>query len=263
MTKIYSTNSKDTIDLQTFHKNIDSIKHEKFTEEFIDDCAIFLGQLANNENLLEQLLSNITSAEQLDKVFSAPQSFMLGMGTDYYLRVNVWLPEFQHAHSKYENAIYAYDLAHNHDFHLLTVGYFGNGYVTDLYEISNEDAVKTPGQEIQLTNHLREQLSKGKVIYFKPYNDVHVQHHPSNLSISINLIFINDDRPLEQLLFNVKTSKIEEYLELSVQARCKTAIDIASLIGNQDTLHLLRDLSEQHPHHRVRNAAKEVLNESV
>ena len=59
----------------------------------------------------------------------------------YSIRATVWLPENGSSEiGILENAVFAYDYPHNHNFDLLTVNCFGPGYETDLYRIAPLDS---------------------------------------------------------------------------------------------------------------------------
>ena len=263
MVKIYEARSEQAISLDTFFDNVAAIQAPRFSEEYIDACARELSRLAHNRELIYDHLAS-GGLEGWKRSFSPPQSFILGMAHGLLVRANIWLPP-KHTRSetdRYYKKIYSYDLAHNHDFHLLTVGYFGPGYETDLYEVDSTTLSGTPGDQVTLGAHRREQLTPGRVIYFEAYNDVHVQHEPDELSISLNLIFRGEQLLHEQLLFDLDRSSIIGPPKAGVSGRWRGVVKMAGVLGDGRTWELLEEIVEKDAKVRIREAALQALRTS-
>lgn len=263
MAKIFEAQDGQAIGLDTFFDNVAAIQAPRFSDEYIEACARELSCLANNRELVWNHLAR-GGLKEWERSFSPPQSFILGVANGMLVRANVWLPpkRTRSEADVYYKSIYSYDLAHNHDFPFLTVGYFGPGYETDLYEVDSERIAGAPGEHVTLREHRREQLTPGRVIYFNAYNDVHVQHEPIDLSISLNLIF-NADRPSqEQLIFDVERSCVIGPPKGGLSGRWLGVIGLASVLGNDRTWELLAEIAEKSTQARVREAALEVLGKS-
>jgi hypothetical protein len=258
--RIYEARNEQAIGLDTFFDNVAAIQAPCFSDEYIDACARELSRLANNRELVWNHLAR-GGLEEWGRSFSPPQSFILGMAHGLLVRANIWLPP-KHARSEtdaYYRRIYSYDLAHNHDFHLLTVGYFGPGYETDLYEVDAKAIAGIPGDQVTLGAHRREQLTPGRVIYFKAYSDVHVQHEPSELSISLNLIFGGERLLNEQLIFDLERSRIIGSPKAGVSGRWWQVVEMARVLGNGRTWELFEEIAEKGVQARIREAARDAL----
>lgn len=256
MVMVYDGLAQDTISLPEFHAAVDALQAPKYGVEYLQACAVLLTRLANNKDLFWDMIAACQDQTALARIFSPPQSFTLGIGETHYLRINFWLPKDNHSeYAEHQRELYAYQLAHNHDFRFMTVGYFGSGYQTDVYEMDAARVRGEAGEVVELKRHQRLQLHPGRVIYFAPYDDVHVQHEPQDISISINLIFIGEERLREQLLIDVAQSKVIEVPQISNLSRLITTMEIAALCGNQDTAVLLQQLGE-HRNPRVAQAGQ-------
>ena len=262
MVKFYETPSRQKLTMEEFFEKVDALEAPLFSEEFVDHCAEYLSALNNDRDLIYKHLERYPGPGGWAQRFFAPQSFLLGSSKKALLRANIWLPpKKQTGFTEYQKELYAYDLAHNHDFHFLTVGFHGPGYETDLYEIDPDSVDGTPGQSVQLRNARREQLTPGRVIYFDQYRDVHVQHEPADLSISINLIFKGERRDKDQLLFDIERSVVIGPPPLAERSRLITAMEMAARFANQKTVGLLEEMAANHPHPRVKENARRILSE--
>ncbi|MBT2543060.1 hypothetical protein J7E99_20695 [Streptomyces sp. ISL-44] len=74
---------------------------------------------------------------------------LLGSGTDYMVRANIWLPPTG-MDPRQEQVLHSYELAHDHPFSFLTVGYFGPGYETTIWEYNPDTLTGQPGEQVEL-----------------------------------------------------------------------------------------------------------------
>src|SRR5450830_1271706 len=130
------TNSEEKICLEEFNEY-----YEKYVDnndfESIINLAEPLRKLSNNKKLgmdfLSRYLLNPDQQESINKYSS--KSFILAVKEKYILRLNIWMEsKLFLGTTKLEDNIYSYEFAHNHNFNLLTIGYFGSGYWTEIYE---------------------------------------------------------------------------------------------------------------------------------
>jgi hypothetical protein len=70
----------------------------------------------------------------------------------------------------------------------MTVGFFGPGYETTIYEYDSSKVTGFVGESVDLRFLETTQLPPGKVMLYRPHADVHAQYPPSELSISLNLM---------------------------------------------------------------------------
>jgi hypothetical protein len=182
---------------------------------FIEDAANILLGLYNNRTLLSVPLSTFLRSYPKRAAFYSPQSFLIGTGKfadgkNFVLRGNVWFPRtFDEANQRLENYVYSYDNCHDHNFEFLTVGYFGPGYTTEIYEYDRDKIVGQAGEPVALTPLGNFVLAPGKILHFRKMIDVHLQCHPDETSISLNLLINDDENELAQYEIDPKSRTIK------------------------------------------------------
>lgn len=265
MVKVYEFDAPQPLGLEEFFAAVDRIEHPSGTEEFVAECARLLSNLNSDTELIRHHIERHGGIQSARSTFVTPQYFMLGRHDSRFgsigLRVNFWFPIEGGQFYSRERDLYAYEMAHNHDFRFLTIGHFGPGYVTELCEVDPDSIQGVPGEKVQLKNHRTEQLSLGKVLYFEPYSDVHIQHPPKQLSISINLLLILGEKcKREQYEFDLRSSRLVGPVALGPVGRTLSCLDFASYFADDATKELFRSFANDHPFARVRDAASRALN---
>jgi len=246
------------LSMEQFLKEISQIEAPRFSDDYIAQSARLLKEFANNENIIWDYL-NPSILEKWEETFAAPQSFVMGFSDDVTIRANIWVPSKVGSFTIHEDELYAYGLAHNHDFRLLTVGFYGPGYETDLYRFEDERKEIPEGEAVELKDHRRERLTKGSVWLYEQYSDVHIQRGPSDLSISINIIYRNEEKERDQILFDVEKSRTIGPVRYSLNSRLITAMEMADQLGNRQTMPLLENLKQSHGFDRVKAMAAKTL----
>lgn len=192
---------------------------------------------------------------------NGPQSILLGKGRGFFLRANIWLPpKLEGPFREHERRLYSYGTAHDHNFTFMTVGYFGPGYATDLYHYDCETVAGFIGERVELHSDGRAFLPVGRVSVYEAKRDVHTQHAPQSLSISLNLV-VADDRTqeLDQYFFDVDSGRITGMPDFATIHQRATVVSLAGRLGNQQSVQLLSDLLTSAPCRRVREAAVEAI----
>ena len=88
-------------------------------------------------------------------------------------------------------AIYHADFAHTHTFSLLTYGYSGPGYFTDIVTCDPEELKQAKlGSPVTVGRIRRRQLKKGTILHFPAFRVAHWQHPAPKYSLSLNLIVV-------------------------------------------------------------------------
>lgn len=261
MARFYDGLTGDAIDLATLFARIAKITAPSLSDAYMDECALHLAALGNNRNLVSDHLQQCGGLAGWCRSFSGAQSFILGSSEDVSVRANIWLPRKDNGYTDYERDLYAYDLAHSHDFRFLTAGYFGPGYETDLYRFDPDTADGTPGQKVELTAARRERLSLGRVMYYEQYTDVHIQHEPESLSISLNLLFRKEPRVRDQILFDMKESKVIGVPALAERGKLLTALEASAFFADGETLQMLETYASSYPNPRIAAHAKRLAQE--
>ena len=115
---------------------IDMMNSGVFYFEKYDDlvnAGSYLQMLGKNRSFLVNMLNE--EVKNFSKLQAAniygPNVFMLASCKKFFMRANLWFPISIH-----EAGIkgFKYDVVHDHNFDILTVGYLGPDYVTGLYE---------------------------------------------------------------------------------------------------------------------------------
>ena len=112
---------------------LDAAGFDPRDEASVDHAAACLRRLGNDSEFLGDLLvAQIADADGHDGIESGygPQAIVLsGSRNGYFLRANIWPAEGDHAFRTSGARSFVYGLPHAHTFDVLTVGYFGPGYL--------------------------------------------------------------------------------------------------------------------------------------
>jgi hypothetical protein len=248
-------------DIDSFFAAVHAIDDEKGSGPFVERCAEALAKLANNRDLIAQHIGAVGSADEWARRFSPPQSFFLGQTDRFAVRANIWLPPRPgpSAIGRLERDLYAYELAHNHDVNFLTVGFFGPGYETDLYEIDDEAIAGEAGEPVDLGPGRRVQLTRGTVIYFRAHKDIHIQHEPESLSMSLNLMFDTERSGKEQLVFDVARQCVVGPPPGVTIGRWEGLLRLAAIAGGEETDALLGRIAAEHDNRHLAALAADQL----
>lgn len=152
------------------------------------------------------------------------QSFLVFSCAEFYLRLNIWLPEersrslFSEARGRY----YSIGVCHNHSVDFFTVGLFGSGYSSDFFMTDQNLVGLKAGDKLEFTETRTLQLSKGKAVFVRRDRDFHIQYYPTELSISLNLIPIAERSPA-QYTVDMKNRTVEKVLLPYAEANAEAA----------------------------------------
>jgi len=220
------------------------------------ESAPLLAQLANDRGFLARRLAEELGdwrAFQPDNAFTA-QSFLLGAGDDFYLRANIWMPpEELRLPRDRGNHLFSYQIPHDHNFSFLTVGYWGSGYETAIYEYDRSCVSGRAGEPVRLSFLERTTLPRGKVMFYRALTDVHSQEPPEEFSISLNLVLPLAE-PEEQLFFDLASSTVTGHGSApgaGIVALCQ----LATYLGGTHAVGALEAIAHRHACRRARAAA--------
>lgn len=240
-----------------------------------DDAAMVaasskLYSLRNNREFVRDALRDelraLASGHSSNRQHS-PQLYIHGARAGrrggFTIRSVIWSPPLtMDARSRaLQDRAFSYSVFHDHNFALLTVGYLGAGYETVIYEYDPSSVVGSPGETVDLEYLETTTLAPGKILYFRPRRDIHLQRYPGELSISLNLI---GECPgincVPQFEFDVDARKIVGLLAENAVLRQILPLDIVALVGaNDELLGLVERLAWTHPAEHVRSAAYRTL----
>ena len=168
-------------------------------ETSIARCATLLAGLQRNRAFLaDRVIAALKAsyADQLEINRYSAQVFLLHRSPrGFYLRANLWPAAGDAVTTASGPAAFSYGVAHDHNFSFLTIGYFGPGYVSDYYEVDPDTVDGRRGEPLALKFVERSQLSEGKMMLYRAHRDLHCQHPPESLSVSLNIMDEGDHVP--------------------------------------------------------------------
>ena len=191
--------------------------------ESLAENAWILKALANNPAFLPTILNeDIRSAMAGNQThIYTHQCLVLAQNEDFVLRANFWVPPTKYVErSDMEKELYSYEVAHDHNFDFVTIGYLGPGYVTDIYRY-DRDAVKGfVGEQVELDFAETARLEAGKMLAFQGGRDVHIQYYPPDFSISLNLMLRDSQQQGKpQYYFDLEEKRISGFVENALTSR--------------------------------------------
>ncbi len=222
--------------------------------------APMLKGLANDRNLVVSRLN-----EYVEKSFSMPglasaQTILIGSGKNFYVRANLWPSVADVGAGKMYQDQFSYNIAHDHNFSFLTVGYHGPGYETDIYEYDYDKVEGYVGEPVEMQFLEKVRFSAGMAMYYRASRDLHIQYPPSEMTITLNLMLSPPAvRLREQYEFDLNTRTIARLPAELEASRRVSFIELTARLGNGNTAQLLEDLAQQHPCRRTRLTAWQAL----
>ncbi|MEO7383359.1 MAG: transposase [Novosphingobium sp.] len=230
-------------------------------EESLAHGALWLRRLGNNANFLGDLLiSNLSlrHREEPSGQSYGPQSIVLSPHRgNCFLRANVWPGTDDPLLQASGNSPFLYDLAHDHNFNFLTLGYFGPGYWSDYYEYEYGAVSGWTGEPLQLTPKGRQKLDQGKLMLYRAHRDVHRQLPPDALSVSLNVMHANPAMGWhDQYSFDVDAGTVSGIIN---PGSTDAFLRIAVALGGGESLDLAERFATTHPSDRMRITAFDAL----
>lgn len=250
-------NSTELISLEDYIERIQS------TVDLRDDASVaesapLLRALANDRNLVVGRLNKMVESAYLGGSLPTAQAVMLGQGKDFYVRAAIWPSTVDIASGHLYQDQFAYNEAHDHNFSFLTVNYLGPGYETEIYEYDYHQVEGYVGEEVDIRFLEKVRFTSGTVMLYRAGRDIHIQHPPESLSITLNLmISIPEVRTRDQFYFDIANKRITHFPPLQDSSKRVSLLRIAGQFGDGNTRQLLDDLSQSHPCRRTRLSAFE------
>lgn len=234
-------NLRDSTNLAEFVANYRECGVDFNDQNSIVETSHHLKKLNNNKSfLLDKITEEICSDNEFQQGNNyGSHVFMLHSCEDYFLRANVWRPitEIEKSLEKFE-----YDVCHDHNFDILTCGYFGPGYTSRCYEYESAAVDGLLGEKVELLKPDTFYLIENSMALYRAHQDVHMQLPPASLSISLNMIPRTDKFQQAQYQFNETSSTIERYLNCSAM---ETIVRLAGSVGDEKYIDPLLSLSRK------------------
>jgi hypothetical protein len=241
-----------------------------FVEENVDladfDClcetAWALKALANNRTFLSHAV-NGQLRDRLDGRSPAQytaNSIVFSRGRFHSIRANIWEPLCADPRrSELQAPLFTYFNCHDHNFHFVTTAFSGPGYESDLYEYDRATVTGAPGEEVDLQFIERVRFQAGDLMAYRAFSDAHVQHPPTEMSVSLNLVATSPEMAMRrQFLFDTDTHRLQDRVDNTDEKAAKF-IQMAAHLGDANTIELLLTLAESHPLDAIRQTAQDEL----
>lgn len=229
--------------------------------ESLRETAWALRALANDRSFLlnryHAVLERLAAGDGLE-VYT-PQSLVLESGDDFYVRANIWMPVDRNSvHFDTKIKSNAYDLPHDHSFDFVSVGYFGAGYVTDIYQYDGQ-VEGCIGEAVSITPQGRYALSAGDIFVYEANRDIHVQYPPKEVSVSLNLMQTSEiSYARSQYVFDLEAGRIANAVTDQVASRI-FLLDVFEEIHDDNSIELLLDVVRNYPCAKARARALRIL----
>jgi hypothetical protein len=228
-------------------------------EKSIISASDMLAALANNRQLLIDAVNSALYRSIQGRGFDlavSTHSLMLYADRNYRIRANIWKkPVVRAGMVEYDQLVYSYEFAHNHNFQLLTIGYLGPGYWTEIHECYPSEIVGYDGEKVRLRCLEKTSLPRGKVMLFRTLQDVHTQLPPDEFSVSLNLILTDPTGYVpSQYSFDIERSTIARLISVNMASRI-CSLSIAAVLGSPNNLDAALKLAKSDVPWRVRLAA--------
>lgn len=250
------------LSLAEFERRVDPLLDPNDPQSLLRAAPLLAGLAQNRTFLAEEIhrqLQDWRTFQAANEYVS--ETFVISRTPKYLIRANFWTrpPEVEQERKVYDQLNEAYWLVHNHSYSFLTVGYWGPGYRTEMYEIDPKECEADVGDKVQMRPLGTFGLPVGKVLFYRAQTDLHLQLYPDDFSISINLILFSADCHFTQALyFDKNTGEVIGRTESRDDGRMLIT-DLAAIVGGEEIEARLRELAERHPSPRVRACAKRGL----
>jgi hypothetical protein len=230
-------------------------------EESLGHAALQLRRLGNDKTFLaDMMVAELAARHREDTGVQSygPQVIMLSRpDAGFFLRANIWPAKSDHMMRASGTSSFVYGLPHDHNFHFLTLGYFGPGYWSDYYEFDYEATVGWRGEPVDLRFVERARLEEGKIMLYRAHRDVHLQLPADELSVSVNIMHTSGAQGwLDQYGFDVDKSQLTGILS---RGSSEAFIRIAVGLGGDEAVDLAHRFARTHPSDRMRLAAWDSL----
>ena len=145
-----------------------------------------LQALGSNKRFVARFLAeHLDRADfQQDNAY-ADSAMVLARRPTYTVRVVGWPPAEMHFYANADPD----PIAHTHSFSLLTYGYLGPGYNTEIYSCDPDELARCAvGDPVTIGPVQRATLTEGSTLFFPAFRVAHVQQTPREYSVSLNLM---------------------------------------------------------------------------
>jgi len=252
---------EDTIGLDDYVQAVRQVVSPRDLDS-VAATAPLLKRLSNNRTFVVEHLNEKLKFWPANLLpFYSVQSSILAGDASVSVRVNIWpTVDDDPRRRKIQSKSYSYFDTHDHNFTFMTVGYFGAGYGTRLYEYDQSQVIGYVGEKVDIRFLEETSLPVGKVMLYRPGRDIHTQLPPSEFSMSLNLMVFDPSRETlrDQYYFDIANSTISAYVESNSSKRV-SQIEMMRFIGDDNSIDIMWSLARRHPCGRTRLTALETI----
>lgn len=248
------------LDLDGLVEAIDASGFDPRDEASLAALAPLLARLGRNRAFLSDLaideLKSRFARQDAISGYGAQALVLAPPRASYALRAAFWPARDDAVVRASGTAAFFYDMAHDHNFSFLTLGYLGPGYLSDHWEVDHlDDAL--PGDPAPLVPRGRDRLAPGTLALYRAHRDVHAQLPPDAFSVSLNILAIDPGQAWRnQYRFDIARQEVAEVLTV---APAEALAALAAQFGGGNGLDLVHDLAGRHPSARMRRTALDAL----
>ncbi|KHK89392.1 hypothetical protein [Novosphingobium malaysiense] len=239
-------------------------------EESLSHSANWLRRLGNDPHFLGDALVDLLAGRERPAAGApafrgwGPNSLLLA-GPDrgnFAIGAEILPSPAEHALRASGARALGYGVVHNHNFDFLTLGYFGPGCRIDDYEFDVENSASHSGAAVMLRPVGRSQHMPGRLVHYRARCDVHCQHPPEALSVSLTLCHVHgaqgwtDHHTFEPIDGSVGGFRIASVLG---HGPSETFLRLAVALGSEEAGELARHFGKHHPSDRMRLVAWRAL----
>lgn len=269
MTESYYPEVSRSLSLPAFIERIEGsgviakLRASRYVADDMEQVAGWMASLARDPGALARMIVDglrDLRRFQADNDFK-PSTLMLHRGEGYSIRAVLWRPP----DDLHPPDIFSYYETHDHNFDFFTVGAFGPGYRTHLYEYDYDSVQGVPGEKIRLRDAGETGLPPGKVMYYYGSRDIHTQLPAPSISASINLLLPKTD-PAHRRQYEMTLEETPEGIHgrliagrVDRLAQERILFQSAAALGNVKTHILLREIARDHEAAETRALAWQAL----
>lgn len=175
------------------------------------------------ESFFRERLKEISSGK-ISFGFYKSQVLVVHINRKYILRIAIWPSKNDYIYENNDKDAFFYNIPHDHNFNLLTTCIHGSGYKTEFYSYNHDETEKKLLSKVNLEKKGLYNLAKGDTWFYESSSDIHIQHPPDTLSITLNIIEnINAFDVKPQFHFDIENSLISEII--SRKEKNRTIVD--------------------------------------
>lgn len=265
MARLISSSDPTTTSLEECCEALAIWGFDPAEEESLSHAANWLKRLGNDRNFFgDMLVERLTGRDPLGAEGPAmqgagPNRFVLappGRG-NFSITADIWPAAEETALRASGPTAFGYGQAHDHNFDFVSLGYFGPGCEVDDYEYDYEAVAGWSGEPVALRPLGRSRLAPGRLVHYRAHHDIHTQHAPASLSVTLTLTHAHAAQGWrDHYLFDLEAGQIIRTLG---HGPSETFLRIAVALGGEEARDLARDFGRSHPSDRMRVQAWRAL----